>query len=454
MPADWGVGVNFTARRLLRIAVAFYGLNISIQQIAAVGLPGLAVSVAVVLGTLLIGTVVGQRMLGLDRDTAMLTAAGSAICGAAAVLAFEPTLRAAPHKSAVAVATVVLFGTLSMFLYPILYHAGWLDFDTQALGIYIGGTIHEVAQVVGAASNIDPATTEVATIVKMTRVALLVPVLLVLGMYLRSAASQAGGQAKGRQAADSLVRGRLPGAGHHQLAKHHPPRCHRRRPPPGRLRPDHGHDGARHRNPLRPDQESRPPRDGAGSDPVRLAVGWRLRYREVGDLIAGPPRQSAAAALAAHAAVSFFLHNRLVPCFGVGRMTSSTKPRLRLCLPIATRYCASCRCPLTRISTGTSSRLDHGSGRHRRVDPRRAPRAGRVATVAVNAFQFKEPVFVGDLLSFYASIAKTGTTSVTVSVEVYAERQRLDAEVVKVTEATLTYVATDEARRSRPLPTL
>jgi len=189
MPADWSAGVNFTARRLLRIAVAFYGLNISIQQIAAVGLPGLAVSVAVVVGTLLLGTVVGQRLLGLDRDTAMLTSAGSAICGAAAVLAFEPTLRAAPHKSAVAVATVVLFGTLSMFLYPVLYHAGWLHFDTQALGIYIGGTVHEVAQVVGAASNIDPATTEVATIVKMTRVALLVPVLLVLGLWLRSRAS-------------------------------------------------------------------------------------------------------------------------------------------------------------------------------------------------------------------------------------------------------------------------
>ena len=174
-----------------------YGLNISIQQIVAVGLPGLAVSVAVVLGTLLIGTVVGQRLLGLDRDTAMLTSAGSAICGAAAVLAFEPTLRSAPHKSAVAVATVVLFGTLSMFLYPVLYHAGWLNLDTQALGIYIGGTIHEVAQVVGAASNVDPATTEVATIVKMTRVALLVPVLLVLGMYLRNAANHAGGQGKG-----------------------------------------------------------------------------------------------------------------------------------------------------------------------------------------------------------------------------------------------------------------
>jgi uncharacterized integral membrane protein (TIGR00698 family) len=184
MPEGWRAGVHFTARRLLRIAVAFYGFNISIQQIAAVGLPGLAVSVAVVLGTLLLGTLAGQRLLGLDRDTAMLTAAGSAICGAAAVLAFEPTLRAESHKSAVAVATVVLFGTLSMFLYPVLYHAGWLHLDPRALGIYIGGTVHEVAQVVGAASAIDPATTEIATIVKMTRVALLVPVLLALGFWL------------------------------------------------------------------------------------------------------------------------------------------------------------------------------------------------------------------------------------------------------------------------------
>ena len=77
---------------------------------------------------------------------------------------------------------------------------------------------------------------------------------------------------------------------------------------------------------------------------------------------------------------------------------------------------------------------------------------GRVATVAVNAFTFKQPVFVGDLLSFYTDITRTGRTSITVEVEVYAQRQRLEAEVVKVTEATLTYVATDENRHSRPLP--
>ncbi len=77
---------------------------------------------------------------------------------------------------------------------------------------------------------------------------------------------------------------------------------------------------------------------------------------------------------------------------------------------------------------------------------------GRVATVAVTSFLFKNPVFVGDLLSFYANIVKTGNTSVTVEVEVWAERMRLQTEVVKVTEATLVYVATDENRRPRPLP--
>jgi uncharacterized integral membrane protein (TIGR00698 family) len=185
MPADWGVGVHFTARKLLRVAVALYGLNISVQQIVEVGLPGVVVAIGVAVSVLALGTWLGTRWLGLDRDTSMLTAAGSAICGAAAVLAFESTLRSAPHKSAVAVATVVLFGTISMFLYPVLFRMGWLGFDSQSIGIFLGGSIHEVAQVVAAASNIDPATTEVATIVKMTRVALLVPLLLVIGLWLQ-----------------------------------------------------------------------------------------------------------------------------------------------------------------------------------------------------------------------------------------------------------------------------
>ncbi len=79
---------------------------------------------------------------------------------------------------------------------------------------------------------------------------------------------------------------------------------------------------------------------------------------------------------------------------------------------------------------------------------------GRVVTVAVNAFTFKQPVFVGDLLSYYAEIVGTGRTSITVFVEVYAERQHMQSEVVKVTEATFTYVATDDSRKPRPLPSV
>jgi len=187
MPASWAAGVNFSARKLLRIAVAFFGLRVSVQEIAQVGLPGLAESVLVVVSTLVIGTWAGMKIMKLDRDTALLTAAGSAICGAAAVLAFESTLQSKPHKSAMAVGSVVLFGTLSMFLYPVLFNAGWLHLDTVGAGLFFGGTIHEVAQVVGAASNVSPEATHIATIVKMTRVMLLVPVLLAVGLWVNRA---------------------------------------------------------------------------------------------------------------------------------------------------------------------------------------------------------------------------------------------------------------------------
>ena len=79
---------------------------------------------------------------------------------------------------------------------------------------------------------------------------------------------------------------------------------------------------------------------------------------------------------------------------------------------------------------------------------------GRVATIAVNSFLFKQPVFVGDLLSIYAEVVKVGNTSITISVEVYAERNRLQASTVKVTEAMLTYVATGEDRKPRVIPPL
>ncbi|MBV4535797.1 YeiH family protein [Pseudomonas urmiensis] len=195
VPPSWAAGINFSARGLLRIAVAWFGLRVSLQEIAQVGWSGLTVSLLIVSSTLLIGLGVGMKLFKLDRDTALLTAAGSAICGAAAVLAFESALRSKPHKSAMAVGSVVLFGTLSMLLYPLLINSGWVRLDTLGAGLFFGGTLHEVAQVVGAASNVSPEVTHVATIVKMTRVMLLVPVLLVVGVWISRAKHP--GQAEG-----------------------------------------------------------------------------------------------------------------------------------------------------------------------------------------------------------------------------------------------------------------
>ncbi|MCO7596253.1 MULTISPECIES: YeiH family protein [Pseudomonas] len=198
LPESWAAGVNFSARNLLRLAVAFFGLRVSLQEIAQVGWSGLTVSLLVVASTLLVGLWVGMKLMKLDRDTALLTAAGSAICGAAAVLAFESALRSQPHKAAMAVGSVVLFGTLSMFLYPLAVAAGWIHLDTVGVGLFFGGTLHEVAQVVGAASNVSPEATHIATIVKMTRVLLLVPVLLVVGVWIshsrRNDQAQGGGR--------------------------------------------------------------------------------------------------------------------------------------------------------------------------------------------------------------------------------------------------------------------
>jgi uncharacterized integral membrane protein (TIGR00698 family) len=179
LPAGLSPGIGIAQKNLLRLGVVLYALHITFQDIASVGLPGLALDVFVIASVLVLGSWAGRRWLGLDRDTAILTASGSAICGAAAVLAVERVLRAEPGKVAIAVATVVLFGTLDIFLYPPLFP--YLGLDAHAFGLFTGATVHEVAQVVAVGSAISPATAETAVIVKLTRVMLLMPVLVVIG---------------------------------------------------------------------------------------------------------------------------------------------------------------------------------------------------------------------------------------------------------------------------------
>ncbi|WP_347261502.1 YeiH family protein [Rudaea sp.] len=192
LPAVLSPGVLFAQQKLLRLGVILYGLRISFGQIAAIGPAGLAIDAIVVVGTLALASTLGRRLFGLDRDSALLTGVGSAICGAAAVLALERVLKPDPAKVAIAVATVVLFGTLDIFLYPALYP--YLHMDAAHFGLYTGATVHEVAQVIAVGSAVDPATADSAVVVKLTRVMLLVPVLFFFGWRQAKLAHTAGGE--------------------------------------------------------------------------------------------------------------------------------------------------------------------------------------------------------------------------------------------------------------------
>jgi len=200
-PKAWQSGITFTAKKILRFAIVLYGFRITFQQIAQVGMDGFLVSLIMLTSTLILGSWLGYKVFGMDKDTSMLTASGAAVCGAAAVLATEPVLKAEEHKTAIAVSMVVLFGTVSMFLYPVLYTTifenatGFLHMSAREFGIYVGGTIHEVAQVVAVPASIPNASEEMANtavIVKMTRVIMIAPMLIVLGLYLTWSAKKTG----------------------------------------------------------------------------------------------------------------------------------------------------------------------------------------------------------------------------------------------------------------------
>ncbi|MCR5085737.1 MAG: YeiH family protein [Succinivibrionaceae bacterium] len=205
MPADWALGIAFCSKRILRLGIILYGFRLTLGDVLGVGLPTLAIDATVVTVTILLGVGLG-RLLNMDRGTALLTAVGSAVCGAAAVLGAESATRAKPYQTAVAVATVVLFGTLSMFLYPALYRLCILGLSEQAMGIYTGSTLHEVAHVVGAGHAMGGGIAGNAIIVKMIRVTMLVPVLIILSVI----ADRAGRQGPQPLAGEAPRRLRLP----------------------------------------------------------------------------------------------------------------------------------------------------------------------------------------------------------------------------------------------------
>lgn len=177
------VGVNFAKSKLLRLGIILFGFKLTFKEVASIGINGVIVDALVLTSTFLLCLYLG-KLMKMDKQTVMLIGAGSSICGAAAVMASEPVVRAHAEKVSVAVATVVLYGTIAMFLYPEIYHWKiWAMSDNQ-FGVYIGSTIHEVAQVYAAGATVSDEVLNIAVTSKMVRVMMLAPFLLVLAIVL------------------------------------------------------------------------------------------------------------------------------------------------------------------------------------------------------------------------------------------------------------------------------
>ena len=186
-PAAAKAGVTFSLRRVLRFAIILLGLQLTAAQVAEVGATGVAIIVATLVATFVFTKWFG-RLIGVDRQLAELIAAGTSICGASAVIATNTVTGAPDEDVAYAVACVTVFGSVAMFVYPLL--PGVLHLSQTGFGLWAGASIHEIAQVVAAAYQDGSRAGDFATIAKLSRVMMLAPVVIALGLIARRGAGE------------------------------------------------------------------------------------------------------------------------------------------------------------------------------------------------------------------------------------------------------------------------
>lgn len=184
-------GIEFCSRNVLRLGVGLLGARITASQIAGLGWSTAAIVIAAVVTTLLVGYFLGKR-LGLNRAQGVLSGGAVAICGASAALAISsvlPRTKESERFTLMVVVTVTVLSTIAMVTYPLIARA--LDLPPELAGLFLGGTIHDVAQVVGAGYMIDHATGDYATIVKLFRVSMLAVVVVVVSAMFKTEREQA-----------------------------------------------------------------------------------------------------------------------------------------------------------------------------------------------------------------------------------------------------------------------
>ena len=191
-----GPGLELVAVKALRLGVALLGLRLTVADVASLGWTPVLLVVCAVLATLLFGVVLG-RLLGCERQLGVLTGGSVAICGASAAMAISSVLPKGPDTQRQTLFTIIgvtSLSTIAMVLYPIIGDV--LQFNDQEMGIFIGATIHDVAQVVGAGYSVSPTTGDLGTFIKLLRVAMLVPVVLAIGIIFRNKVSAAADREK------------------------------------------------------------------------------------------------------------------------------------------------------------------------------------------------------------------------------------------------------------------
>jgi uncharacterized integral membrane protein (TIGR00698 family) len=177
-------GIRVASRNILRFGVALLGLRITTGDVMELGWPVVALIVASVVTTILIGGLIG-RAFGLKSDQSILSAGAVAICGASAALAIAsvlPSHKDHERNTILTVAGVTALSTVAMVIYPVF--VTFLQYDNATAGVFLGATIHDVAQVVGAGYMISDQTGEISTLVKLIRVACLVPVVITISLIM------------------------------------------------------------------------------------------------------------------------------------------------------------------------------------------------------------------------------------------------------------------------------
>lgn len=195
-------GVTFAKSKLLRLGIILYGFNLTVNKVWALGLQAILIDAIMLISTFILTYWLGTKVLKMDKDTSILSGAGCSICGAAAIMATASVARAKTSAVSQAVTIIVLFGTLAIFIYPVLFPIFTNYISESAFGVYVGSSVHEVAQVVAIAKVLGSDVADTAILSKMVRVIMLAPFLFAVSFifYRKNDIASADGSAPKRLA--------------------------------------------------------------------------------------------------------------------------------------------------------------------------------------------------------------------------------------------------------------